>query len=159
MKPSLKAIIILALIGSCLASGSPISWTLSGVTFNDGGSASGSFLYDANTDMFTNWNVSVTAGSALGAFSYTPADSVVRYKTASYVEIESDRTFPDGFGVNVNRFLSFAFASSLTNAGGDVTILPIETTTQYGSVECLNCVPIPHCKRWKCNHCYRQFCS
>ena len=48
----------------------PVVWTLNGVTFDDGGTASGSFTYDAGTDTYSAISMSTTAGSAKGVASY-----------------------------------------------------------------------------------------
>src|SRR5260370_9871267 len=48
---------------SVYASASPVLWTLVGVAFNDGGTASGSFVYDANTNTYSSINMTTTAGS------------------------------------------------------------------------------------------------
>ena len=41
----------------------PVTWDLSGVTFNDGGTASGSFVFNADTDSFVSWSITATAGA------------------------------------------------------------------------------------------------
>jgi hypothetical protein len=61
--------ILLVLLGvaafSASASAIPKVWTLSGVTFSDGGTASGSLLYDASTNTYSAINVTSTAGSVI----------------------------------------------------------------------------------------------
>ena len=47
------------------ASATPLVWTLSGVTFDDGGTASGSFVYDADTSQFSAVELTTTTGSVL----------------------------------------------------------------------------------------------
>ena len=50
-----------------------ITWNLSGVTFDDGGAASGSFVYDAPTNTFSAIDITTTPGSAFaGATLYSP---------------------------------------------------------------------------------------
>lgn len=41
----------------------PIQWTLSEVTFEDDGTASGSFVYDADTNVYSNVRLTTTTGS------------------------------------------------------------------------------------------------
>jgi hypothetical protein len=48
--------------------------TFSDGTFNDGGAFSGSFVFDLTTDDFVNWDVTTTAGSIQGGFTYTSSD-------------------------------------------------------------------------------------
>lgn len=40
----------------------PIQWTLSGGAFDDGGTVSGSFVYDADTEVYSNVRFHTTAG-------------------------------------------------------------------------------------------------
>lgn len=46
------------------ASAVPINWVLSGVTLADGGTVSGSFVYDVSTNAFSTVNITTTTGSA-----------------------------------------------------------------------------------------------
>jgi hypothetical protein len=48
----------------------PLTWTLLGVTFYDGGTAHGSFVYDADLDSYSSFNITTTAGSAFGGATY-----------------------------------------------------------------------------------------
>ena len=41
----------------------PIEWTLADVTFDDGGTASGSFVHEADTGVYSNVRIVTTAGS------------------------------------------------------------------------------------------------
>ena len=52
------------------ASAAPILWTLSGA-FNDGGTASGSFVYDADLNLYSDVDVTTTAGSARSGSTYS----------------------------------------------------------------------------------------
>ncbi len=45
----------------------PIQWTLEGVTFSDGASAFGTFVYDADTNEYTDINITTTTASRPGA--------------------------------------------------------------------------------------------
>lgn len=53
------------------ASADLIQWTLTDFTFNDGGSASGSFVFDADTNSFSRVNVTTTTGSLKDGATYT----------------------------------------------------------------------------------------
>jgi hypothetical protein len=48
-----------------------LTWTLSGVTFDDGGTGSGSFNYDASTNTYSNVNITTTSGSKQPGASYS----------------------------------------------------------------------------------------
>ena len=69
----LGSVRFLFLVGllSVSASAAPLLWTLSGVTFADGGTASGSYIYDATTNTYSSVHVITTAGSRLPGATYT----------------------------------------------------------------------------------------
>jgi hypothetical protein len=61
--------VLLALLGvvilSASAAAAPRMWTLSGVTFSDGGTASGSLIYDADTNTYSGISITSTAGTVI----------------------------------------------------------------------------------------------
>jgi hypothetical protein len=129
----------------CLATSAiafPVTWTLSGATFGDGGTASGSFVYDADTNTLSNWSVSVAGGNT-GTFPAVTYDT-----TTSQSLIAGQGT--SGVGImfciggtcagNV-RQLRMPAASPLTDAGGTIGI----NLSSPAQAECFNCSP------------YRQF--
>jgi hypothetical protein len=119
------------------AAAAPILWTLSGVTFGDGATASGSFLYDSDIQSLTNFDVITTAtshdcgpGFPPGCQIFTPNDLPGHH----YLDLTGffPPYPPNGFGVSDppsggsyagNPFLGFAFASPLSNAGGSINLL------------------------------------
>ena len=52
----------------------PVKWEISGLTFADGGSGSGYFVFDADTAAVSDWKIDVTGGSTNRAAS----DSIQR---------------------------------------------------------------------------------
>jgi hypothetical protein len=119
-----------------LSFGSNVTWYLNDVTFNDGATASGSILWNADTQTLSNWNISTTAG-ALSAFNYTPADS----SGGAYFEVAG---YQDEFLFFVNgstRLLGITPLNALTDAGGTVAINLNTWGGGSGSVECFNCGP------------------
>src|SRR5258706_7531917 len=54
-----------------IASADGIAWDLSGVTFDDGGTASGSFVYDATANTYSSIDIITTLGTAFGRATYT----------------------------------------------------------------------------------------
>ena len=87
-------------------------WQLKNVAFGDGATVNGSFVYDDLANTVTSWNIRVTAGSGLLAFTYVPGDSIViragspLYTNAAYIEFRSQ---PGGNGVDprVLRIMPF----------------------------------------------------
>ena len=91
----------------------PLTWHLQGVTFADGGTASGSFVFDADSTAYSNINMVTTAGSSLPGATYSILyvafpNALIALQTAGA---------PQG-----STALQFLFASNLTNAGGTVNI-------------------------------------
>lgn len=52
------------------AQAAPLQWTLTDVTFDDGGSATGSFVYDADSNTYSNIALKTTAGTAGAAAEF-----------------------------------------------------------------------------------------
>jgi PEP-CTERM motif len=60
------------LIGLSTAAGAgPVLWTFSGATLTDGGTITGSFDFDADTNTYSNVNVVTSLGSVLGGSAYS----------------------------------------------------------------------------------------
>ena len=70
---AVPALLVLLCVPS-VASADGITWSLSGVTFADGGTASGSFVYDAVTNTVSSVNIVTTAGTTFGGNTYTALD-------------------------------------------------------------------------------------
>src|SRR5262245_37663950 len=68
-----RAHCVLAAIISVLcvanANAVPLTWTLNNATFTDGGMATGSYMFDADTAAFSNISIT-TSGGVLPATSY-----------------------------------------------------------------------------------------
>jgi hypothetical protein len=104
------AVILLFVVGSAQAI--PVTWTLDGVTFDDGGIASGSFVYDADVCCtIFDVNIHTTAGTSM-----TGAD----YLTNSSLAGNATGLNPTG----TTGTLLLLFAEGLTNAGGSIALLP-----------------------------------
>jgi hypothetical protein len=94
-----------------------VQWALQGVQFNDGGTASGTFSYDADTNTYSSINVTTTGGSVLGGQSFA----------GLVTDVGSDATrlgmapFPIGTVVGLPVFL-IRFGTALTNAGGTASL-------------------------------------
>lgn len=118
--------IALAMICLAPAWAVPVGWTLNGVTFNDGGTASGSFTYDADTNQFSAINIVTTTGTSVtgATFSFvcqspctglTPNSSNALYLTTSSA---NDLTGTPG--------LALSFSPALSNAGGSAAVNGIQ---------------------------------
>jgi hypothetical protein len=102
------------------ANASLIRWTLSGATFTDGGTASGSFLYDAATATVAEFDVTTTAGAVLAGAHYVDLNGAFPPYPANgfAVVIPAAPPFPPNA-----PFLALQFASALSDAGGIISLL------------------------------------
>lgn len=96
-----------------MALATPVKWTLSGVTFDDGGTASGSFVYDEDTNTYSAVNVTTSGGSL------TPK----HYVSAHAAQSDGDGpTLVTSTGAAANApVLAFYYPLPLSNAGGTAT--------------------------------------
>ena len=132
------AVVILGLCLSLVCSSGayafPVTWTLSGVTFSDGGTATGTLVYDADTNSLSSWSVSVAGGNT-GLFppiTYDPSTANGVYDTGNPTTI--------GFLLLINsstRALRLPGVSTLSDAGGTVAI----NLASGFQGECFNCSP------------------
>lgn len=56
---------------AAIAHATPVNWKLNGVLFSDGGTANGTFVYDADTNQFSAINITTTTGSVLSGAAFT----------------------------------------------------------------------------------------
>ena len=129
------ALFVGAAFSSLPANASTIDWTLSGVTFDDGGTATGTFSTDSTSGDVTAFDIVTTAGTTLGGATY---DS-----TASGIYSSDGVYSPNSFIVenfNTSTYVNFEFVNSLTTPGTDDLILSVGT--DYASYECNFCNPV-----------------
>lgn len=98
------------------AQATPIQWSLSGVTFDDGGTATGSFFFNADTTAYSSVAISTTAGTDFGGASYGTGDVSTTLFGGS-----------DEFGLHLLRnlgqsILLIDFVAALSNAGGVISL-------------------------------------
>jgi hypothetical protein len=94
-----------------------LAWTLSGVTFDDGGTATGTFTTDSTNGNLVSYDLFTTAGLSLGAFHYDATTS----------EKNGDNFFtPNSFLIsdtNGARYIDLAFVNPLTSGGVDALVI------------------------------------
>ena len=96
----------------------PVLWTLSGGTFEDGGTLSGFFIFDVDTSIASDWSLAVTGGNTANfpPVTYTPSnsdfglDGTIGGHQIYQLDISND------------RFLFLPFDPDLSNAGGQTGI-------------------------------------
>ncbi len=115
---------------SSSANAASIVWTLSNVVYDDGATASGTFVTDSTTGLASAVNVSITAG-LLSAFTYDSSNSTI---------FNNPFFTPDSFlalATGTTRYIHFAFANSLAAPG--VNPLSIGIYPVRSSWDCDNC--------------------
>jgi hypothetical protein len=115
LKRLLPVITLLASLGIATdAQALSVLWTLQDVQFEDGGSATGSFVYDADINTYANISVTTTTGSATtgGTVSLLLDGDA---NGAAVVPLQGDLT-----GATLLQLL---FQAPLTNAGGVVALV------------------------------------
>lgn len=113
------------------AQATPLTWTLSGVSFIDGATAFGSFVFDADTRTYLSWSITTTAtvdASANGGLSNSMNGK--SYTTNALSNASSDHYLnPSALAVQDelgNRF-GFVYASALADSGGVIALKPGST--------------------------------
>jgi hypothetical protein len=111
---------ILLICGAAQAA--PMLWTLNGVALSDGGTASGSFIYDPVADVYSSINITTTSGTLRTGATYSfactaPCAGLAPSSTGVLnltVSAASDLTGTPG--------LALFFASALTSSGGSISV-------------------------------------
>jgi len=110
-------VMLLFLCGIGTANSTPVEWELQNVKFDDGGSAFGSFTYDADTGQISNVDVTTTDG-------VLPSTYVGR--TYDNCNLFFESCVAEGIVFGVGNTVAFhwlvGFDGSLTNSGGVVGI-------------------------------------
>src|SRR5262249_28302322 len=104
-----------ALALSTAAYAVPLQWTIS-ATFEDGGTASGSFVYDATANLFSQVNITTTTGSIRTGATYVRANLV-----AARADLVLVITSASG-DLTGTPILGASLVSPMTNAGGTIQI-------------------------------------
>jgi MYXO-CTERM domain-containing protein len=106
----------LFVLSAAHAAASPVTWQFTGV-FADGGTASGSFVFNAGLDMYSAVNITTTTGSSfVGTTDLTVESQFSDTATSTHFApaVLADYTN--------SQVLYLVFSSALTNAGGTIAI-------------------------------------
>lgn len=139
------------------AHAAPVTWVLNDVTFASGevsgpgpydGVATGSFTYDADTNTYSNVNITTTGsgiwgtdncGDSVLCGTYIRATNLYAPLTSTSLQITPTASDPvDSTGY---YGISFKFDSALTNAGGTVQLLTSGGTDGEGICKNPDCLP------------------
>ncbi len=109
-----------------------VTWNLSNGVFSDGGTVTGSFTVDVDTQTVSSWSFSVAGGNiaSFPPLTYGPADSSAGFVSATDTYVFSENA-------STREFRIGPFNSPFTDAGGTVTT----GSSVFGNLECFNCGP------------------
>lgn len=110
---------------------SPVQWTLTDVLFEDGGTATGSFVYDADTNAFSSISIATSGGTLSPPATYS----------SLLIGSAGDAALVPATGPNLtgSALLQLIFQFPLTNAGGIVFLIdPFFPTASSFEATCLN---------------------
>ena len=112
-----KKLLLLFALGTLATSltAAPILWNLTG-TFDDGGSASGSFVYDANLNAYSAVNIITTLGSIRTGATHNFVSGGI---APSSIQVLFAANSPQFTG---SAAFAVFFGSPLTNGGGVIAI-------------------------------------
>ncbi|MFK8015209.1 MAG: hypothetical protein AB8G17_07195 [Gammaproteobacteria bacterium] len=100
-----------------IAHAAPIQWVLQGVLFDDGGTAFGSFVFDADTNTFSSIAITTTDGAALSGSFYEFINTETGLLDADSVLLSADADPAAGTAAfNMN------LVTPMTNAGGMIDL-------------------------------------
>src|SRR3954447_5840331 len=111
----LFTVLILAGLCCCMAYAGPMVWTLDGVTFASGGTATGTFAYDPLTNKYSSVNISVPGHSYVEPPAIVITGGALA-SSATLLEVQ-DNVGSDQFELSL-RFTG----PGLTAAGGTVLV-------------------------------------
>ncbi|MDH3691810.1 MAG: hypothetical protein OEU36_20400 [Gammaproteobacteria bacterium] len=115
------------------ANAATVSWQLQGVTFGDGGQATGSFLYDANSNTYSNISISTGTGSAFAGATYVDEKNGGAFGLTAL-------SAPSASDLTGENFFVMQFSSALTNSGGILSLLIPGGNNREGTCNSADCL-------------------
>ena len=133
----MNRILVIALLTAQASFCAQVTWSLQNVVFSDGGTATGSFVYDTSTDTVVSYSITVSGGdtSTFPAWTYqkgtnhnTGADVFISNGT---IEFETDLVYGGHL-----RLLDLPVVVQSQTSG----TVSLSLSNEYGA-ECYNCAP------------------
>jgi hypothetical protein len=134
-----------ALLAGTSAQAAMKLWTINNAVFNDGGTWTGSFEWDATTQTFGNYSWTVSGGdtTTFPAVTYNNANAVVAASHGNFA-YGTDQIHLYSFNTTAAdpnvlfRSLYLTTVAELPNTGGT---MQLDFTSGYAAGECDNCAP------------------
>jgi hypothetical protein len=131
---------LILLFASAAAHAVPVTWTVQGAMFDDGGTLTGSFVWDSDTRAVVSYDLWVSGGNTakFAPFNYkNGAAHNTRVWVGSFIFFDTDLANPPY--VDASRQLRLPVSASvLTDLGGRLTF---DLTNENIALECFNCSP------------------
>jgi hypothetical protein len=108
-----SALFFVSLAITPVAVAMPVAWTLNNVNFADGGTATGSFSYDADLNAYSAVSITTTPGSAFSGWTYG-GQAIDQPQTASQLIATTSNALTQPNSV----LFALRFDAPLANAGG-----------------------------------------
>lgn len=109
----------------------PVQWTLQNMTFSNGSVATGSFVYDRDTNIFSDISISVTAGlDSYGTYGPSTFDAIAPYSaywlggifTTLSLSFDTDPSCTPFYSCGTHGLYFVVSPSEMTNAGGTLAV-------------------------------------
>lgn len=92
-----------------------MTWTFHDAYFHDSGSLSGSFDFDADSNSFSNINLTTSSGR--------------RHDGGTYTSVVADLSTPFSIAArSAGNYIGVILSASMTNSGGSIGIMPVIST-------------------------------
>ncbi len=128
---AIRLAVLLACVGAT-AFGAPLKWSITG-TFEDGGTITGSYSFDASTSTYSSVAVQTTEGSIRSGASYTLYDPCCAQDPGFLLFVTTTGNLT---GTPV---LSAMLVGNMTNAGGTINLATAASGLSWFSEEdCVN---------------------
>jgi hypothetical protein len=119
-------------LASGTATAVPIKWTLSGITFLDGGTVTGTFVYDADTNTYSSVSIITTATNPPTA-GFVPGATYTAPHPPSGADVLYAITNPSLPDLTGTPVVIIRFAQVLTNAGGTTNVFNVAEGTCFSN--------------------------
>ena len=117
---------IVFLVGAFPVFSGPLTWTVNGV-FRDGGTLTGSYVFDPATQLFSSISVVAGAGGGYSQVTFNQLNPAVLLANYFYFELADAA----GSRTNHPELSMFFSGAGMTASGGAVQILPADSSQEW----------------------------
>ena len=147
MAPFILTISLAGLSGQAHAA--TIEWTINDGIFDDGGTVSGSLLWDTDTNNLVSWNFLVSGGDTTNFPESTYSNTLPLNFGADLLDVNNDPFLifrddtPNSFDRIRDLRFSFPDLNALNTPAAIILLASVgtEVAGEFGLIECYNCGP------------------